>query len=316
MLDVGFLATFFAEFRAYAVWENKLKVLTTVSIIAFMTPITICFKEMTSSVSGECWIPGVVGHLDTMASSRWTVVYSLLVVAEFEILLILVYRAVKSCGWRIENRLMRDLVRHNLLYFCCGFVFSTCVILTMRFLPRCRSYFVANTYVGFMAMFAAECIFIVRAYAVWEKKLKTFTAISIIAYMTPITICFQQMTSSVSGECRIPGVIEHLGTMASSRWTAVYCLLVVAEFEILLLLVYRAVKSCGWRIENRLMRDLVQDNLLYFCCGFVFSFCVILSMKFLPFPVAHIVLEFQVIAQTIMVTRMHREFWKSDYSFC
>ncbi|OJA14283.1 hypothetical protein AZE42_12749 [Rhizopogon vesiculosus] len=71
--------------------------------------------------TGECWIPGVIGYLDETESSRWTVIYSLLIVAEFEILLILVYRAVKSCGWRIENRLMRDLVQDNLLYFCCGF---------------------------------------------------------------------------------------------------------------------------------------------------------------------------------------------------
>ncbi|OJA17358.1 hypothetical protein AZE42_09591 [Rhizopogon vesiculosus] len=141
---------------------------------------------------------------------------------------------------------------------------------------RCRSYFVANTYVGFMVMFAAECIFIVRAYAVWENKLKAFTAISIIAYMTPITICFQEMTSSVSGECWIPGVVEHLGTMASSRWTTVYSLLVVAELA--------------------------------------YSICAILAMKFLAFPVAHIMIEFQVIAQTILVTRMHRDFWKSDHS--
>ncbi|OJA17357.1 hypothetical protein AZE42_09589 [Rhizopogon vesiculosus] len=166
--------------------------------------------------------------------------------------------------------------------------------------------------VGFLATFFAEF----RAYAVWENKLKVLTTISIIAFMTPITICFQEMTSSVSGECWIPGVVEHLDTMASSRWTVVYSLLIVAEFEILLILVYRAVKSCGWRIENRLMRDLIQDNLLYFCCGFVFSICVILTMRFLAFPVAHLVLEFQVIAQTILVTRMHRDFWKSDRSSC
>jgi hypothetical protein len=37
-----------------------------------------------------------------------------------EILLFLLYRAVKSCGWRINSRLMRHLIQHNLLYFSCG----------------------------------------------------------------------------------------------------------------------------------------------------------------------------------------------------
>jgi len=213
----------------------------------------------------------------------------------------------------------------KLLYLLCSFMpFCLLLMNMLQVFQRdasntlCRSYFIANQYVGFIVTFFAECIFIVRAHAVWENKLrvKAFIAISIIAFMTPAIVSFQEVTLSASGECWIPGVIGYLDATESSRWTVIYSLLIVAEFEILLVLVYRAVKSCGWRIENRLMRDLVQHNLLYFCCGFVFSTCVLLTMRFLPFPVAHIVLEFQVIAQTILVTRMHRDFWKSDRSSC
>lgn len=38
-----------------------------------------------------------------------------------EILLVLLYPAVKGYGWRIDNRLMRGLIQHNLIYFACGF---------------------------------------------------------------------------------------------------------------------------------------------------------------------------------------------------
>jgi len=75
--------------------------------------------------------------------------------------------------------------------------------------------------------------------------------------------------------------------MARSRLIVVYSLLVVAEFgsydwelllmwastdyilaEILLFLLYRGVKSYRSGFDNRLMRGLVQQNLIYFCCSF------------------------------------------------
>ncbi|OJA17355.1 hypothetical protein AZE42_09593 [Rhizopogon vesiculosus] len=133
----------------------------------------------------------------------------------------------------------------------------------------CLSYAIANTYIGLLILFFAESIFVVRSYVVGEKKLKVFTIISIIAYMVPIIVCFQEVTSSISGECWIPGVVEYLDTAASSRLIVVYSLLIVAELEIFLFLLYHTVESCGWRIDNRLMRGLIQHNLQYFCCGFV-----------------------------------------------
>jgi len=145
-----------------------------------------------------------------------------------------------------------------------------------------------------------------------------FTIISLIAYMAPIIVCLQEFMSSASatGECWIPGVVGYVDTMARSRLIVVYSLLIIAELEILLFLLYRADKTCGWRIDNRLMRGLIQHNLIYFACGFVFSLIVILAIVFLPFPVAHMVEQLQIIVQTIMATRMHIYFWKSDRVSC
>ncbi|OJA16505.1 hypothetical protein AZE42_13858 [Rhizopogon vesiculosus] len=63
----------------------------------------------------------------------------------------------------------------------------------------CLSYFAVCTYIGMLAMFFAECIFVVRAYIVWEKRIMVITIISITAYMIPIVIFFQDVISSVSG---------------------------------------------------------------------------------------------------------------------
>ncbi|OJA20235.1 hypothetical protein AZE42_12692 [Rhizopogon vesiculosus] len=105
----------------------------------------------------------------------------------------------------------------------------------------CLSYFAVNTYIGILTMFFAECIFVVRAYVVWEKRITGIIIISITAFMIPIVIFFQDMISSVSGECWIPGLFSHS-------------------------------RRVGYLFGN----------------------------------------SYQVVLQSILVIRMHRDFWKSD----
>ncbi|KAG1821652.1 uncharacterized protein BJ212DRAFT_1477513 [Suillus subaureus] len=221
-------------------------------------------------------------------------------------------------------------------------------------LPLCRSYEIANTYIELLSMFFDECIFALRAFAVWERERwpAIFAIVNIIAYLVPIIICFKEFDSSVSGECWIPGVFGYLGTKLRSKVYVVYGLLAVVELQILFLLLYRAVKGHGgWKTDNRLMRGLLQHNLLYFSSSFgwfshitkyllhiyllgatAFTLGVVLTAIFLPFPFAHVVAEFvysqfvgddylfdsssQVIVQAVLVTRMHRDFWRSNRTSC
>lgn len=186
-------------------------------------------------------------------------------------------------------------------------------------LHLCRSYNIANTYVGILTMFCAECIFALRAYAVWERE-KWFAAVEVvftIAYLVPITYCLQEFNLSVPEPCYIPGITGYLDNETSSKIYIAFGLLAIAEFQTLLLLLYRVVRGHGsLGIGNRLMRGLLQDNLLYCGCGFAFSLSVILATFFLPFPIAHLLAESQVVFQALMVTRMHRDFWRSDRDFC
>ncbi|KAG1887319.1 hypothetical protein F4604DRAFT_1721330 [Suillus subluteus] len=167
-------------------------------------------------------------------------------------------------------------------------------------------------------MIGAECIFMVRAYAVWNRG-RWFAAVQIftvIAYLTPITISLQQFNSRVSEPCWIPGVSGYLDTDTSIRIYVAFGLLAMAEIQTLLLLLYRVSKSRGgWGIDNRLMRGLMKDNLLYCGSGFAFSLGIILTTNFFPFPVGHMVAECQIVVQALLVTRMHRGFWRSDRAF-
>ncbi|KAG2140083.1 hypothetical protein DEU56DRAFT_798533 [Suillus clintonianus] len=182
----------------------------------------------------------------------------------------------------------------------------------------CRSYAIANTYIGFLVILCAECIFVLRSIAVWERKrlVMALQFSSIIVYTVLVIMCFKQY-SSASGECRIFGFVEYLDTKTSTPLIVVYCLAIVAQLQILLLVLYRAVKSRGDRgIGNRLMLGLVRDNLLYFVCSFPLNLGMILAIIFLPSPAAHLISEFSTILQAVLVTRMHRDFWRSDRASC
>ncbi|KAG2749497.1 hypothetical protein P692DRAFT_20462266 [Suillus brevipes Sb2] len=209
----------------------------------------------------------------------------------------------------------------TLFYLACSHLPSAFISLNMfvTFLPRCsytlcRFIYITNICVGFLSMFSAECIFILRTLAVWERKRRfvVFKIITVIAYLIPIFVCFLEFITS-AGECSIPGGIGHVDTKARFSVVAVYLLLPVGELEILVFVLYRAYKSHGsWKIENRLMRGLVHHNLLYFCFSFAFSLGIILATVFLPFPVMHMIAETQVVVLSLLVTRMHRDFWRSD----
>lgn len=65
-------------------------------------------------------------------------------------------------------------------------------------LQVCHSYDVANSYVLLLTMFFAECIFILRAFAVWERKrqLAIIAVVSII--VSPV---YEATTSYIAMRC-------------------------------------------------------------------------------------------------------------------
>lgn len=213
----------------------------------------------------------------------------------------------------------------TVFYLACSYLPCAFLLLNMimTFLPHgsytlCRFIYISNICVGFLSMFSAECIFILRTLAVWhrERKFVVFKIINIVAYLVPIIVCFGEFISSAR-ECSIPGGIGYVDTKAKYSVVVVYCLLVVGELEILVCVLYRAFESHGgWKIDNRLMRGLMHHNILYCSCSSAFSLGVILATIFFPFPVVHMIAETQVVALSLLVTRMHRDFWKSDRVFC
>ncbi|KAG2037707.1 hypothetical protein BDR03DRAFT_956636 [Suillus americanus] len=211
----------------------------------------------------------------------------------------------------------------------CKFLYLTCSHLPFAFtilnllvvlqpdtpIPLCRTYNIINTYIGILTVICAEGIFVIRAYAVWERErwIAVCAVVITMVYLVATTICLQEFNFSVPESCWIPGITGYLDTETRTTLCVAFGLLAIAELQILSLLLYRTFKSYGgWEIDNRLMTSLLRHNLLYCGCGFAFSLSVILTAFFLPIPVGHMLAECQVVVQALLVTRMHRGFWRLD----
>ncbi|KAG2107478.1 uncharacterized protein F5147DRAFT_761299 [Suillus discolor] len=189
-------------------------------------------------------------------------------------------------------------------------------------------------------------IFILRTMAVWErdKRFVVFKIINIMAYLTPIFVFFFQkfIPSMDIEECLIPGGIEFANTKERSTVIVVYCLLVVGELGRYLELDLKyELKLTACLSMHTLSEILLQ---LWFVPK-LFSDVYLLAKppSFLSwhhpglnlpsaFGDAHdcrvrlILLgesdsysfgsRTQVVVLSLMVTRMHRDFWRSDRVSC
>ncbi|KAG2049280.1 hypothetical protein BDR06DRAFT_715868 [Suillus hirtellus] len=143
-----FSAEWIFMLRTMAVWERdkRFVVLKIINMMVYLTPIFVFFFQKFIPSMGECLIPWGIEYANTKVRSTVIVVYCVLVVGglgrylelelkyELELtaclsmhtlsdtLVCVLYRTFKSHGgWKIENRLVRSLVHHNLLYFSCNF---------------------------------------------------------------------------------------------------------------------------------------------------------------------------------------------------
>ncbi|KAG1821106.1 uncharacterized protein BJ212DRAFT_979711 [Suillus subaureus] len=111
------------------------------NIVLFLVPVAVTLTLYNSSSPVmQSPIPKVASCYDSKQSRIVIVAYILLVIVEIEILSFMLYHS-----WNLyrEHRndipLVRALVRHNLLYFACGLLFSTMAVVVVLTLPASYS---------------------------------------------------------------------------------------------------------------------------------------------------------------------------------
>ncbi|KAG1738359.1 uncharacterized protein EDB91DRAFT_1138361 [Suillus paluster] len=119
--------------RACALWEFRRRMvvmfLTNAAIYVIAIPVVLSIGRFAPRIT-KSPIP-VTGCFDTGEGSSIIIVYVILAMAEIQIWMLTLYKAVTSY-WRegTHNRLLGQLILHNIIYLTCGLIFSLSVILT------------------------------------------------------------------------------------------------------------------------------------------------------------------------------------------
>ncbi|OAX32452.1 hypothetical protein K503DRAFT_605980 [Rhizopogon vinicolor AM-OR11-026] len=183
----------------------------------------------------------------------------------------------------------------------------------------CGVLYSVNAYLGGVIILCAEAVFIARACAIWEHRRG-------IVILFLVTGAINTITAAVvlSIGLALPTITEPAIPVAScfdisDDLTIImgYVILAVAEIKILVFTVYKAAKIY-WRegTHNRLLEQLVHHNVVYVTCGLVFSVAVILTTALVKEPYGSMISKsvriWQVVVHAFLVTKMHRELWKTD----
>ncbi|KAG2069203.1 hypothetical protein BDR04DRAFT_1119193 [Suillus decipiens] len=120
------LSEFFFILRTYVLWNNN-KTLLVVMLSTFFAfigaSIGIAFATDDPSIYATSAIPGITGCYQSSTSLRLFILFLLLSIFELGLMILTIVRAIQS--WQINpGRLYVVLMKHNIFYYTCGFLFS------------------------------------------------------------------------------------------------------------------------------------------------------------------------------------------------
>ncbi|KAG1725384.1 hypothetical protein EDB19DRAFT_267578 [Suillus lakei] len=186
--------------RACAIWESRRRIIVMFLVTGLVSRRIYWVLSMLVELQLSAYV--VAGHVvlslsrsapkitespisvtscfDTGEGSTIIIVYVILAVAEIQIWMFTLYKAVISY-WRegTHNRLLGQLILHNLIYLTCGLAFSLAVILTTALVKE---------YYGFM---------IVKFVRIWQVTIHAFSCDKDVSWTLesrPAACCFRILT--------------------------------------------------------------------------------------------------------------------------
>jgi hypothetical protein len=120
--------------RTYALWNKNRNLLAAILSVFFTFLAASFIIDFTASVPAEyatSAIPGITGCYNSSTSFQLFIQFLLLSVFQLGLVMLTLIRAIQN--WRINinsSRLFVVLVKHNIFYYTCGFLFSVVNIIT------------------------------------------------------------------------------------------------------------------------------------------------------------------------------------------
>lgn len=145
--------------RTCVLWGNKRSIVLffTISTALYIILGIVIMKMHTSSTIMMMLPMPSVSCFDFGGNDVIVAAYSLLILAELQIVLFSLYKATKSLKkWGGENRLLEILIEHNIFYFACGLCSSALVILTTALMQASYGNWMASAQVVFHALLVTK----------------------------------------------------------------------------------------------------------------------------------------------------------------
>ncbi|KAG1899651.1 uncharacterized protein F5891DRAFT_390531 [Suillus fuscotomentosus] len=185
---------------------------------------------------------------------------------------------------------------------------------------------------GMLLSVCSECFFILRTYALWDRNrillaaiLGTFfvsfqstrqtqasgRSISQSFLAASISITVDTTVSAAYATSPIPGITGCYQSSTSDRIFIPFLLFSVFGLGLMILTLIRAIQS--WRRHpSRLYVVLVNHNIFYYVCAFLFSVMNMFTSLLLQDTYRTVLNGFQFLTLAIVAVRMHIHLWQTN----
>ncbi|KAG1836170.1 hypothetical protein DFJ58DRAFT_189369 [Suillus subalutaceus] len=161
-----------------------------------------------------------------------------------------------------------------------------------------------------IVLLCAECIFVLRTYALWncDRRVRIALLILYLALCCGMIILvlacgLQLKTTKFTSAC------YSNSSMPTNLILAHYVLLLLLEIEIVGLTFYRMIRY--YRTTRcRLLTLMAQYNVGYILAGLLFTIINIVTICFVPGDYRPVLEASQIVAQGLLATRMQLDLWK------
>ncbi|KAG0702120.1 hypothetical protein DFH29DRAFT_1079687 [Suillus ampliporus] len=161
-------------------------------------------------------------------------------------------------------------------------------------------------------LLCAECVFVLRTYALWNRDRRVRNALLIVflAFLCGVTLLV--VACGILSKTTIFTTGCHSDASIPAGFILVpYVLLLLLEIEVVCLTSYRMIRF--YRATRcRLLTLVTQYSVGYMVGGLFFTVINIITICFVPGDYGPVLEATQVVAQGLLTTRMQLELWKLD----
>ncbi|KAG2139580.1 uncharacterized protein EDB93DRAFT_696118 [Suillus bovinus] len=191
--------------------------------------------------------------------------------------------------------------------------------LYMGFAPNenqaeCRVLENINPALGIVIIIFSEFFFVLRTYVLWNQNKILLAAMLSTLFCLLVAISAMIFATGVPASyatSAIPGITGCYQSSTSFLYFIPFLLLSLFELLLMILTLIRVMQD--WRTNaGRLYVVLVNHNISYYACSFLFSVANIFASLLLQYSYHSVLYDFEFITLAILATRMHLHLWQTN----